>query len=169
MALFDPPALPLHVPLPVMARSAEIDEGVLLHGLMERLTQGLSWPVVLPNAETIARWLGCTRELAGIVREQAAVILRQPELARFFDPAQYLAAHNELELAYDGQFLRLDRFVRFDNEGWILDYKRQLLAGERAEYRAQLAQYRSAVQFLYPGLAIKTALVLADGSMMEEI
>ncbi len=34
-----------------------------------------------------------------------------------------------------GQFLRLDCFVRFDGEGWILDYKRYLLPGERAEYR----------------------------------
>ena len=169
MALFDPPALPPDVLLPAMAQSAEIDEGVLLHGLMERLTQGPIWPVMVPHAETIARWLGCRRELAGIVREQAATILRQPALARFFDPSQFRAAHNELELAHEGQFLRLDRFVRFDFEGWILDYKRQLLAGERTAYRAQLAQYRKAVQALYPALTIKTALILADGALLEEL
>ena len=169
MALFNPPALPLDAAPPVTAQSAEIDEGVLLHGLMERLTQGPTWPPTVPNAEIVARWLGCTREQAGVVREQAVTILRQPVLARFFDPAQYRAAHNELELAHDGQFLRLDRFVRFDSEGWILDYKRQLLAGERTQYRAQLAQYRAAVQALYPGLAIKTALILADGSLLEDL
>lgn len=171
LALFDPPALPPEA-MPVAAQSAEIDEGVLLHGLMERLThgpQGPLSPAALPSAEAIARWLGCTRELAGTVRAQAQAILRQPALARFFDPAQYRAAHNEMELAHEGQFLRLDRFVRFDGEIWILDYKRQLLDGERADYRKQLAQYRDAVGSLHPDMAIKTALILADGTLMEEL
>jgi ATP-dependent helicase/nuclease subunit A len=169
MALFDPPALPLDVQQPVAVQSAEIDEGVLLHALMERMTQTGQWPVALPDAQAIVRWLGGTRELAGIVRAQAAAILGQAALARFFDPAQYRVAHNEFELAYEGQFLRLDRFVRFDDEAWILDYKRQLLPGEREAYRLQLAQYRAAVQVLYPDVTVKTALILADGSLLENL
>ena len=168
MPLFEPPSLPAPTPAAAV-ESAEITEGILLHGLLERLTQGAAWPIVLPGAEAIARWLICTRKEAGIVRERAAAILARNELARFFDPAQHLAAYNEMELAYDGQFLRLDRFVRFENEAWILDYKRQLLPGERAAYRTQLAQYRAAVEALYPGLTVKTALILADGSLLENL
>ena len=171
MTLFDPPALPLDVQSaqPAAFESAEIDEGILLHGLMERMTQTGQWPVALPDALAIARWLGSTQELAATVRKQAATILGQAPLARFFDPAQYRAAHNEFELAHEGQFLRLDRFVRFDEEAWVLDYKRQLLPGERADYRRQLAQYREAVQALYPGLTARTALILADGSLLEDL
>ncbi len=66
MALFDPPALPLDAPLPVTMQSAEIDEGVLLHGLHGTPgRKGPSWLVpMLPGEEAIARWLGCTRELS---------------------------------------------------------------------------------------------------------
>lgn len=175
MTLFDPPALPAEAAPAPLLQSAEIDEGVLLHGLMERIThsgqfgQSGRWPVALPDTEAVARWLACTREQAGTVRAQAAAILGRAALERFFDPAQYRAAHNEFELAHEGQFLRLDRFVRFDGEAWILDYKRQLLPGERADYRRQLAQYREAVQALYPDLSVKTALILADGSLLENV
>jgi len=168
MPLFEPPGLPAPTPA-ATAESAEIAEGVLLHGLLERLTQGAGWPIALPGAAAIARWLACTHEEAAIARERAAAILSQSGLARFFNPAQHLAAYNEMELAHEGQFLRLDRFVRFESEAWILDYKRQLLPGERTAYRAQLAQYRAAVEVLYPGLAVKTALILADGSLLENL
>jgi len=170
MPLFDPPALPgSAVPIPVAVQSAEIDEGILLHGLMERLTNGAQWPVTIPPATVIAQWLGCALPLAAQVREQAAAILNQQDLARFFDPRQHVVAHNEMEIAFDGNFLRFDRFVQFADESWILDYKRQLLAGERAAYSAQLAQYRAAAQVLYPGRSIRSALILVDGSLHDEL
>ena len=171
MPLFDPPALPgPAAPVsPAALQSAQIDEGILLHGLMERLTNGAQWPVVIPSAALIAGWLACTPTLAALVREQAATILNRQDLARFFDPRRHVAAYNEMEIAYDGNFLRFDRFVQFSEESWILDYKRQLLAGERAAYGAQLAQYRTAAQALFPGRRIRSALILVDGSLHEDI
>ena len=170
MPLFDPPALPgSATPAPTALQSAEIDEGILLHGLMERLTNGAQWPVVIPPATVIARWFACTHALAELVREQAATILGRTDLARFFDPDLHVAAHNEMEIAFGGNFLRFDRFVKFADESWILDYKRQLLPGERAAYGAQLAQYRAAAQALYPGRSIRTALILVDGSLHDDL
>jgi ATP-dependent helicase/nuclease subunit A len=170
MPLFDPPALPgSTAPAPSPLQSAEIDEGILLHGLMERLTNGARWPVAIPPAAAIAQWFTCTQALAELVREQAATILGRADLARFFDPHLHVVAHNEMEIAFDGNFLRFDRFVQFADESWILDYKRQLLPGERAAYRAQLAQYRAAAQVLYPGRTIRSALILVDGSLHDDL
>jgi len=93
------------------------------------------------------------------------LILAQPELERFYNPACFRFARNELEISHGGEWLRFDRAVRFDVEMWILDYKRDLLAGERAAYEAQLARYRRAAQTLFPGLCIRTALITADGRL----
>jgi ATP-dependent helicase/nuclease subunit A len=170
LALFDPPILAGEsVPAGAPLQSQAIDEGILLHGLMERLTQGSRWPIRIPAADAVAHWLACPLEVARIVREQAAAILGNAALAHFFDPARYVAAHNEMEIAFDGAFLRFDRFVQFDSECWILDYKRQLLPGEREAYRAQLGYYRAAAQELYAGCTIRTALLLTDGSLHEDI
>ena len=170
MPLFDPLPLPQAASAtPAAAQSSAIDEGVLLHGLMERLTLSRQWPLRVPTSDLIARWLVCTGEQATAIRQQAETILTQAPLARFFDPSLHLAAHNEMEVAFQGDFLRFDRFVQFEHEHWILDYKRQLLASERAAYQAQLAQYRAAAQALYPGKTIRTALILADGSFHEDL
>ena len=55
----------------------------------------------------------------------------------------------------------------FDDALWILDYKRQLLDSERAGYAQQLARYRAAARAVFPDIAIRTALITADGSLIE--
>lgn len=170
MPLFDPPALPNPVaPSPSAPQSSEIDEGIILHSLMERLTVSARWPVTMPSAAAIAQWLGCTPALATLAREQASTILNQAAIARFFDPRLHVSAQNEMEVAFNGNFLRFDRLVHFEQESWILDYKRQLLPGERAAYQAQLAQYRQAAEVLYPGRKIRSALILVDGSLHDDL
>ncbi|MFD2271187.1 PD-(D/E)XK nuclease family protein [Undibacterium arcticum] len=144
---------------------AAIDEGIALHALLERLTQGRAWPVAVPDAATIARWLPCAAALAQTVRAQALTILSQPQLEHFYNPALHQSAHNEMEVLVDGATSRFDRVVVFDDAVWILDYKRNLLESERAAYQAQLAGYRRAGQAVFGGKVLNTALITVDGRL----
>lgn len=168
LAIFSPPPLPLEQPeLAAAFSNAEIEEGIALHALMERLTQ--SWPVHIHEVPLLAKWLPCSRELAAVVRAQADTILARPELQRFFDPAQHRFARNEMEIVSSAGVARFDRVVMFDDELWILDYKRNLFDSERVAYAAQLARYRVAAQDVFPDLKIRTALITVDGTLTEVI
>ena len=107
------------------------------------------------------------------IESAARTLLAQPHLARFFDPAQYRRAHNELALLDgSGRLQRLDRVVEFDDSVWLIDYKtgddsRSLSDAQLAErHRAQLTGYRSLLAALYPGKPIHAALLLADGRLI---
>ncbi|HYC43290.1 MAG TPA: UvrD-helicase domain-containing protein [Noviherbaspirillum sp.] len=166
ISIFDPPVLGVPADRAAILHDAAIEEGIALHALLERVTQMNGWPVVLPAAEQLARWLRCPLPVASTVREQALRILSQPELERFFNPRHFRFARNEMEVLCDGELLRFDRMVLFDDEAWILDYKRDLLDSELADYRAQLARYRAAAEQVYPGRTVRTALITADGRLV---
>jgi ATP-dependent helicase/nuclease subunit A len=142
-------------------------EGIVLHGLLERITQNGHWPAQIPSPETVSHWLQCSHELAVQACERASAILSQPELERFFNPAHFHAAHNELDVITPAGLGRIDRLVVFDNEVWILDYKRQALDSERAAHATQLAGYRNAARAIYAGRNVRTALVTAEGRLVE--
>ena len=165
--IFAPPALSIPVPVVQRHNSPEIEEGIALHAMLERVTQARLWPISLPETDVIARWLPCRLALAATIRMQAQMILMQPHLERFFNPAIYQAAHNEIEVMVDSQLLRFDRLVVFDDSVWILDYKRQLLDSERAAYRAQLRRYQSAAAVLFPQKQAKAGLITSDGQLWE--
>ena len=172
LPLYDPPLLAA----PAVARPAGADadaaadaiaEGIALHALLERLTHACAWPVEVPAADAIAGWLRCSAALAATIRTQARTILSQAHLARFFDPNQHHSARNEMEILDGASVLRLDRVVVFEQEVWILDYKRNYLDVERAAYRAQLAGYRAAGEMVFGGKTLKTALITVDGRLIE--
>lgn len=140
-------------------------EGKRLHALMERLTQAGTWPIVMPSTQRAARWLLCTESEAHVVCEQAARILSSTELQRFYDPVQYSYAHNELELVHNGEWMRLDRLVVFEDALWVLDYKRSLLEQQKTAYWQQLERYRAACLALFPGKPVHTALITVDGQL----
>jgi ATP-dependent helicase/nuclease subunit A len=168
LPIFSPPVLPPQLADTEAAlRTAAIDEGIALHALLERLTQAHAWPIGMPDDESIARWLPCTRVQAAAVREQALAILAQPELERFFNPAHYRFARNEMEVVDGTELLRFDRVTVFEREVWILDYKRNFLDSERAAYHAQLARYRAAAQIVFPDKMVRTALITVDGRLWE--
>ncbi|WP_205609673.1 UvrD-helicase domain-containing protein [Noviherbaspirillum galbum] len=172
LSVFAPPRMPLQPLQPQLSRqaaaqSAAIDEGIALHALLERLTAGSSWPIELPDAERLARWLCCPGAMAETVRRQALQILTAPALEQFFNPARFRAAHNELEVMCGGELVRFDRLVVHDDAVWVLDYKRDLLDSERSAYAAQLERYRRAARQVFPGLAVRAGLVLADGRFLE--
>ncbi len=165
---FDPPSLPAP---PVEGKGSDdtdaTREGTLLHALMERLTNTGQWPVTVPAAASVARWLGCGFDDALTVCEQAQCILSQPALACFFDPARYSFARNEMEVVHDGVLKRMDRVVIVDGSLWVLDYKRNLYDFQHASYRQQLEEYRAACAQLFPGLPVHTALITSDGQLRQ--
>lgn len=176
MPVFNPPDLGLPAPEVVPQASAEQLEGIALHALMERLTnhqqnqqpnQRQAWPVAIPNAQAIAAWLPCSSSIATRVRQQAENILGNPELERYFNPAHFRYARNEMGILFQQSVLRLDRLVMFDGEVWILDYKRQLLEAQHGVYQTQLDTYRGALASVFPDKKIRAALILGDGQLIE--
>ena len=165
--VFEPIAMPPPVVQLPAENGAEIEEGICLHALMERLTEAGDWPASIPDVATIVRWLGCAPARAVIVRQQAETILTAPALSGFFNPQNYQFARNEMALFHDGELLRLDRLVQRHDALWILDYKRNLFDNERAAYAEQLAGYRRALRAVYPDQPIRTALVTVDGKLWE--
>ncbi len=72
---------------------------------------------------------------------------------------------SEIELAFDGALLRLDRLVqrKDDRCWWVIDYKSALTPQHDRALVAQLAQYRSAVQAIYPDQPVHAAFINGDG------
>jgi ATP-dependent helicase/nuclease subunit A len=167
LPIFNPPALPPAERKPQPYRNQAIDEGIALHALLERLTARREWPVQVPESGLLSRWLACTPETASTVRERALQILSDGSLERFFNPACFCRAFNELDVMCGGELHRFDRAVEFDDEVWVLDYKRDLLGSEEADYAAQLARYRLAAREVFPGKTVRTALVMPDGRLHE--
>ncbi len=145
-------------------------EGLALHSLLERVTNpgiGITWPIAIPDARALAKWLPCNLNLAQTIRLQAEAILSNPALERFFNPVYFKFARNEMDIVTENKALRLDRVVVFEDAVWVLDYKRQLLAMERADYVKQLDEYRSALRRIFNCDKIGAGLILSDGNFIE--
>jgi len=117
--------------------------------------------------DLLARWLRCSGTMAAVVRKRALRILGHERLERFFNPTYFRFARNEMEVITADDLLRFDRTVVCEDEVWILDYKRDYLDSERADYRAQLMRYRNAARLVFPGKVIRTALITVDGALWE--
>jgi ATP-dependent helicase/nuclease subunit A len=158
---------PASVPLPAVgerrvAPAAAERFGILLHALLERRTEGV-------DAD---RWwvdLGFDDSEYRRVLPVAERLLAAPTLRRFFDPALYRRAWNELELTGgDGGLLRLDRLVELDSGFWVVDYKSSGSdTGRLDDYRAQVSSYCHAVSGVFPGRTVRGALIFSDGSVVE--
>ncbi|MDF3035267.1 MAG: ATP-dependent exonuclease, partial [Paucimonas sp.] len=167
LPLFHPPVVEQLAVNEPNYSSVEIDEGVALHALLERLTLNARWPVDVPDAGTIARWLDCRIPIAEAAGTYARNILSNPDLESFFRPGCYDRAYNELDVMTPDGLMRFDRMVVNGGEIWILDYKRRVGDNERAAYEQQLQRYRRAVLPLFPGHAVRMVLISGDGGLLE--
>jgi ATP-dependent helicase/nuclease subunit A len=163
----------LNRPIPTGARfdvgfGAGFDYGSAFHRLMEHLLKSADEP-----PEALRRRLQLPADGFAAMWAQARRLVAQPGLARYFDPAQYLRAANELSIITEaGDVRRIDRVVEFADEVTVLDYKTgsfAAIAGTalEARYRAQLLEYCSALQHVYAGKRVRGELLFADGSRTE--
>ena len=154
-------------PMPVVGeRRAAADAGarfgILLHGVLERRTEGRSddgwWLAQGFDDSEYQRVLPVAERLLGA-----------PALQRFFDARQYQRAWNELDISDgQGQLLRIDRLVESAEGFWLIDYKSSGSDTARLEeYRAQVASYCRAVGDVFPGRTVRGVLIFADASMLE--
>ncbi len=154
----------------ITRNTVQQQRGIWLHALLQHLTNDSPRPLAgegqgervelqqrlaIPSAEMELLW------------QQAQHLLTSPQLARFFDAQQYRSACNEMPyINAKGELKRIDRLVEFDDEVWVLDYKLGD-SEDAARYRAQLQEYRTAMQTVYAGKRVRCALVFADGILVE--
>src|SRR5450759_5156828 len=183
-------ALPPIIPTGKRAarNTAQQQRGIWLHALLQHLTENSPRPPAGERLGEITSDLpasGLSRMASSSIREvlqqrlaipsaeidslwqQAQHPLTSPQLARFFGAQHYRNACNEMPYVNAlGELKRIDRLVEFDDEVWVLDYKLGESA-DAARYRAQMLEYRSAMQTVYAGKTVRCALVFADGVLSE--
>jgi ATP-dependent helicase/nuclease subunit A len=150
--------------------TAQQQRGIWLHALLQHLTLDSPRPLAgegLGERELLQQHLAIPSAEMDTLCQQARNLLTSPQLARFFDAQQYRSACNEMPYVNaQGELKRIDRLVEFDDEVWVLDYK--LGDSEDAvRYRAQMLEYRSAMQSVYVGKVVRCALVFAEGKLSE--
>lgn len=103
--------------------------------------------ITLPAASTLSHLFALSTIEAEQALAAAQHVLTAPALARFFNPMCYQSAHNEMDLiTADGALKRMDRWVVFSDECWILDYKWQVAESELPSYSDQLKTYAAALR-----------------------
>lgn len=141
--------------------TAERRYGIKLHALLEQLAP----PRQLGKAY-LKEKLGSTDDEFEALWSSAQTLLRAPHLQRFFDPQQYLSAHNELSFCIaEGKVFRVDRLVEFTDAVWVLDYKSG--QGGSGNYAAQMRAYRDALSAAFPQKPIRCALLWSSGELQE--
>ncbi len=149
--------------------TAQQQRGIWLHALLQHLTENSPRPMGegLGVREALRQRLSIPVEEIESLWSHAQSLLTSPQLARFFDAQQYRNACNEMPyINAKGELKRIDRLVEFDDEVWVLDYKLSD-SEDAARYRAQMQEYRAAMQTVYAGKAVRCALVFADGVLSK--
>ncbi len=154
-------------PLPTGSRKAALTEaqcyGTWLHALMHHLAP----PDAGIDANILQQQLGIPAAQMPALWQHTQLLLGTRHLARFFDDRHYRAASNEVAyITARGELRRIDRLVEFEDEVWVLDYKTGADT-PAASYIAQLEEYRSAMQAVYPDKPVRCALIFADGKLVE--
>jgi ATP-dependent helicase/nuclease subunit A len=143
--------------------SKEQQRGIWLHALLQHLVP----PAEMHDLDQLQVRLAIPPEEIEALWQQVQHLLAMQQLGRFFDTRYYRSACNEMSYINDqGELKRIDRLVEFDNEVWVLDYKMGDTGGA-ARYRAQMQEYRRAMQALHPGKSVHCALLFADGTLNE--
>lgn len=135
-----------------MHRAIEVLSGVPGADDALALATMVEWPL---TAAERARALALARKVLGL-----------PALSRCFDGSG--RAVNEMDV-FDaqGRLLRVDRFVEFDDEAWVIDWKWSIAEHLREDYREQLAGYRAALAPLVGRRRLRTLLVDARAGRVE--
>jgi ATP-dependent helicase/nuclease subunit A len=150
--------LPVGTRAPLAVSDSKREKGIEIHAALEAMT-------LEKNASrTDAKR---SKLFSADITEAAKNILSVAELQRFFNADQFVAAHNEIEIAIQmsGELImqRIDRLVEFEREVWVLDYKTG--AGNMDLYHAQIAAYCDAVMPLYKNKTVRGAVIDLMGEL----
>jgi ATP-dependent helicase/nuclease subunit A len=99
-----------------------------------------------------------------------ALTLRSGAGAWVWDASRISWAGNEVDIAHQGQLLRLDRLVQEAGTGcwWVVDYKSAFTPEHKPELHAQMQSYIAAVQAAWPDApAVRGAWIAGDGRWVE--
>jgi ATP-dependent helicase/nuclease subunit A len=161
-------------------RAQALERGSLLHRLIQSLPD-------LPPAQRAAAADDYLRRNRVRLSEDDCALIAQQALAILDDPrfAALFAAGSRAEVPVVGMLPRdgrppysvtgqIDRLVVTDGEVLIADYKTNrpapiALADVPPAYRQQLALYRALLQRIYPGRAVRAALVWTDNATLMEL
>ncbi|HZR36903.1 MAG TPA: UvrD-helicase domain-containing protein [Nevskia sp.] len=155
------------------ADPAAARRGQGIHALLQWLSEdaGLDEPQL--HARLQAKLQGAVRAPEfGAWLAAARATLAAPELARFFDPARYRRAWNEVPYSDGERSGSIDRLVDDGATLWILDYKTATDADEAAlaaRYRPQLLSYASALRRAWPQRELRAGLVLTEARRWVEL
>jgi ATP-dependent helicase/nuclease subunit A len=148
----------------------DTDRGERIHWLLEQLAP----PAAVADEDWLRARLGITEDSFRPLIEVAREILGRPALRRFFDPAAYVRARNELAFVdRTGELRRMDRVVEFADEAWVLDYKTgtppdPVQLDEAAIFHGpQLNEYAAALRELLPGVRVRALVIFAAGLHAE--
>ncbi len=170
-ALADLPALPVRT-APASPTAADDGEATRLGRAVHRVLEWLPQVAAVDAAARAAALeFALPVEAVARVAALARTLLGSAACRRFFDRAGLQWAGNEVALVWQGRSLRIDRLVALRGpQGptwWVLDYKLQHAPQAVDAYRAQLADYRDAVQALQPGEAVRAAFITGAGELIE--
>ena len=103
---------------------------------------------------------------------QSAQAILQGEGGWAWSAAELLWQGNEIDIAWQGKILRLDRLVQRRPTAstpaawWVLDYKSAPQPQQQAALIAQLQTYREAIKALHPQSSVNAAFLTADGKQV---
>jgi ATP-dependent helicase/nuclease subunit A len=168
--VFDFLSLPPAVVLPPAAARPAADSAASRTGqAMHRLLEWGTLSALHVKAVTREFRLDATQAQTALSGAQRILA---GEGAWAWDPAVINWQGNEVELAYLGQSMRLDRLVQRCDAGheghwWVLDYKSNAAPQALPELRQQMQIYRDAVMAVYPGQTVRAAFLTAQGRLLE--
>ncbi len=173
-----------------LADQSRFLRGTLTHALLEHLPSlpSATWPKAA-RAFVTQRGGGLTRRSIDSIVREALLILADPAFAPIFGPGSRAEVPIVAELPRpsgrpgsdrlrQGPALRLtgqiDRLAILDQSVLIIDYKTNrappaTLADVAETYLYQLAAYRMALGAIFPGKAVRAALLWTDGPLLMEI
>ena len=170
-------------PAPSPAFTPPADAGQLLQATLgEAMHKVLEWH--RPGQEASlspARQHALEQALAmqfGLNAAQTALVLQrtraitQGEGAWIWSSSHIEWQANEVDIAWQGQCLRIDRLVRRAAHAgtpaswWVLDFKSAFAPQRQEALKTQLATYRQAVQALYPQEPVFAAFLTAEGRLV---
>jgi ATP-dependent helicase/nuclease subunit A len=150
--------LPMGTRAFLVASDPKREKGIEIHAALEAMAQEKTTSSA--NAKR-------SKLFSADITVAAKKILDAPKLQRFFDNQQFIAAHNEIEIAMqlNGELViqRIDRLVEFEREVWVLDYK----TGDAniAFHEAQIAAYCDAIKPLYKNKTVRGAVIDLMGEL----